>query len=659
MTIASWWCRAIAVVAALAVASTCAVAKPLPGQDGLPPELVIEDNPSLEVQARLLRSCIEWARQNQPRGGFLEGLKGLFSRKPTVLQVNVSDLSQHPGQFAGQLVAVHGLYEKISEQRGLFSSGTTELCYIAVPQSVRPVGFPDGSAEGLPTKVEGFVESEGGVPVIHATSIQPSGLLAVIRLGRVQELQAQRLEELSAAIAAEAGLQPGDIEVGIWRASGRYVVRVKALATRDGDKIRAVAGKALGLEPKQVELVDLEISRETQPSIITSVDKYQEAASTYAQIGGQLGSGHLYAFIPFASTHGALLEMQKLADRGGRKRAAKQLSRAWTPLTARDRRGKPLYYTWLQQADGKWQKVAVRDAIAKPLDSMNRQSIWYKLVELFVLLGGGNAAMGMILLAVISRVAIYPLTKKQLESAEKMKRLQPQIKKLQEQYKSDKQKFQEEFWKLCQANKVNPLGGCMPLLVQMPILILIYQGIRQYIVQFDKASFLWVHNLAQPDLILLLCYTASMVLFQQMTNKTNPTASMDPQQAQQQRMMTWMMPLMFFFFFRGLPAAFILYWLGTNVVYFLQQWLYMRQAAAHGEAVPVGAQASGSGAGGGFSGWMAKLMSSGQGEEGQPRSTQSKPSGQLSSYEEKKRAEAGKKLGREDEPKSKRRRGRR
>jgi len=123
MTIASWWCRAIAVVAALAVASTCAVAKPLPGQDGLPPELVIEDNPSLEVQARLLRSCIEWARQNQPRGGFLEGLKGLFSRKPTVLQVNVSDLSQHPGQFAGQLVAVHGLYEKISEQRGLFSSG--------------------------------------------------------------------------------------------------------------------------------------------------------------------------------------------------------------------------------------------------------------------------------------------------------------------------------------------------------------------------------------------------------------------------------------------------------------------------------------------------------------------------------------------------------
>jgi YidC/Oxa1 family membrane protein insertase len=155
-----------------------------------------------------------------------------------------------------------------------------------------------------------------------------------------------------------------------------------------------------------------------------------------------------------------------------------------------------------------------------------------------------------------------------------MQAIQPQIKELQKEHATDKQKFQEEFWALCQENDCNPLGGCLPMLVQMPILLFLYRGIHDYIVQFEGVSFLWVPNLAEPNMILLVLYTLSMVAFQKMAAKSQPTA--DPQQQQQQQMMAYMMPLMFFFFFQSFPAAFLLYWLGSNVIYFGEQAIFMR-----------------------------------------------------------------------------------
>ncbi|MCX7599232.1 MAG: YidC/Oxa1 family membrane protein insertase, partial [Armatimonadetes bacterium] len=132
---------------------------------------------------------------------------------------------------------------------------------------------------------------------------------------------------------------------------------------------------------------------------------------------------------------------------------------------------------------------------------------------------------------------------------------------------------------------VNPFGGCWPMLIQMPILIFVYQGIRGYIVRFSQSQFLWVRNMALPDLPLLIGYTASMVVFQQMANRMQPMPT-DERQRQQQQMMTWMMPLMFFFFFKTLPSAFILYWLASNLFYFGEQWLFryqVRRREARGE----------------------------------------------------------------------------
>ena len=233
-------------------------------------------------------------------------------------------------------------------------------------------------------------------------------------------------------------------------------------------------------------------------------------------------------------------------------------------------------------------------------------------------------------------MCIRDRTKKQLESQRRMQAIQPQIKELQQKYATDKQKFQEEFWKLCQENNCNPLGGCLPMLVQMPILIFLYRGIRDYIVQFDGQSFLWVSNLAQPNTILLILYTISMVFFQKMAAQTQPVT--DPQQAQQQKMMTYMMPLMFFFFFQSFPAAFILYWLGSNLIYFGEQALYLRKHHATEEGEGAGRSDEKSG---GFISAMLdsarRLREGGTNEEEQRR---------LPSFEEKRRQEKQRRRGR-------------
>jgi YidC/Oxa1 family membrane protein insertase len=258
--------------------------------------------------------------------------------------------------------------------------------------------------------------------------------------------------------------------------------------------------------------------------------------------------------------------------------AAKHYNAAWNVYVTGNQPGMRPHSVWVPDVRAaRWNRVGLREAIADPLDRLNSENFWYRFVDLFVTLCGRNAALGVLLLSLVVRLIIWPLTRKQLQSAEAMKRLQPQIKELQARFADDKQRFQQEFWKLCQANGVNPLGGCLPLIIQMPLLIMVYNGIRLYIVQFDRASFLWIPRLSGPDLPLLVAYTISMILFQKMTQRTNPQAVMDPQQEQQQKMMMYLMPLMFFYMFRTFPAAFILYWLATNIIYFIQQWAYTRK----------------------------------------------------------------------------------
>jgi YidC/Oxa1 family membrane protein insertase len=377
-------------------------------------------------------------------------------------------------------------------------------------------------------------------------------------------------------------------------------------------------------------LVDLRLGRvhELQGDYAGALATYEEAAS--------LAQGEGYEFAAFAQIRAAELTLNQLKDD---KAAQKLYAAAWQFYTKRDK-GQAVYNTWVQTSAGDWKAAAVSEVIADPLKKLNETGFWYKLVQGFVTVCGGtanpySAGLGLLLLALATRLLVWPLTKKQLASARDMQRLQPMMKALQAKHKDDKQKFQEEFWKLCQEHGVNPLGGCLPMIVQMPLLWLVYAGVRAYIVNLDHSTFLWVHSLAQPDLWLLGLYTVSQIAFGKVTQGQNPAAAADPAQKQQQQMMTYMMPVMFFFLFQSFPAAFMLYWLGTNLVYLGQQLLYNRMAPPlDTPLVPKPA-----GGGGGF---FAKMMSS----AGKPPEKEQPPSDQ--SYDARKAISEGKMTSKED-----------
>ncbi|MCD6359694.1 MAG: membrane protein insertase YidC, partial [Armatimonadetes bacterium] len=333
---------------------------------------------------------------------------------------------------------------------------------------------------------------------------------------------------------------------------------------------------------------------------------YQGAVEAYEQVAND----RMLAKTPlgaFARIRAADLAFEELRDE---KLARKHYSAAWQPYSISDRDGNSIYRTWRPVPDDGWETIEARKAIAGRLQQLNSKLVAYQIVDFFVRMAGGSHALGVILMAIVVRVAIFPLTKRQLDSSRRMQTIQPQIKELQKRYGDDKQKFQEEFWKLCQENNCNPLGGCLPLLVQMPILIFLYRGIREYIVQFDHTSFLWVRDLAQPDILLLVAYTVSMIFFQKMSSMTQPAA--DPQQQQQQKMMAYMMPIMFFFLFQSFPAAFILYWLGSNLIYLAEHWIFLRKSGHETEAKP--AAAGGETGKKGFASSMLKAINPGKAE---------------------------------------------
>lgn len=214
----------------------------------------------------------------------------------------------------------------------------------------------------------------------------------------------------------------------------------------------------------------------------------------------------------------------------------------------------------------------------------------------------GSYGWSIVLFAVIIKILLYYPTHQQFKSMKEMQTIQPEIKKLQEKYKKDPQKLQQEQMLLFKKHKVNPLGGCLPLLIQLPILWGIWSAITKHIDKFEKAYFLWINpalsekfdfmvpilkiplvgkSLAQPDFILLLLYALSMYLSQKITVT-------DPATAKTQATMTLMMPILFTFFLAKFPSALILYWLVFNILSIFQQILIMRQPATSSPSLVAG-----------------------------------------------------------------------
>ena len=196
-------------------------------------------------------------------------------------------------------------------------------------------------------------------------------------------------------------------------------------------------------------------------------------------------------------------------------------------------------------------------------------SIWQGLLDGFTWLieilyrFSGNYGMAIVLLTLLVRGVLWPLTWPQAVSARKMQDIQPQLQELQKKYKNNPDKLNQETMKLWQENGVNPAAGCLPLLLQLPILYGLYGALRVY-PQFVGAGFLWLADLSRPDSIFILPVLAAVTTLAQ-TWISMRTSAVSGAAGQQQRMMMIIMPLFIGWITFSLPAGLGVYFVVTNL----------------------------------------------------------------------------------------------
>jgi YidC/Oxa1 family membrane protein insertase len=183
----------------------------------------------------------------------------------------------------------------------------------------------------------------------------------------------------------------------------------------------------------------------------------------------------------------------------------------------------------------------------------------------------GNYGVAIILLTVIIKLLFWPLTQKSYQSMKSMQKLQPEMTKIREKFKNDKERLNREIMTLYKEKKVNPLGGCLPMVIQIPVFFALYKVLLHNIDLRHAPFFLWITDLSvkDPFYITPLIMGATMFIQQKMT----PT-SMDPKQAK----LFMLMPVVFTFMFLNFPAGLVLYWLVNNLLTILQQYRINRPA---------------------------------------------------------------------------------
>lgn len=174
----------------------------------------------------------------------------------------------------------------------------------------------------------------------------------------------------------------------------------------------------------------------------------------------------------------------------------------------------------------------------------------------------GNYGLAIILLTIGVKLATLPLTLKQYKSMKAMQILQPKMKEIQEKYKNDKERLSQEMVKFYKENKFNPLAGCLPLILQMPILFALFQMLmsKDLAPILSKESFLWITSLTAKDPILVVLMIGT-TFYQQLMVATDP----------QQKNMMLPMTLFLGFIAWGMPAGVLLYWVTTNALTIVQQ----------------------------------------------------------------------------------------
>ncbi|WP_447894762.1 membrane protein insertase YidC [Vreelandella sp. GE22] len=201
--------------------------------------------------------------------------------------------------------------------------------------------------------------------------------------------------------------------------------------------------------------------------------------------------------------------------------------------------------------------------------------LWFIANPLFWLLDKiqdivGNWGWSIVLLTVLVKTVLFPLSAKAYKSMARMRKLGPEMQRLKEMYGDDRQKMSQEMMKFYQKEKINPLGGCLPILVQMPVFIALYWMLLES-VELRHAPFMfWIQDLSVKDPYFILPILMGISMFvQQMLNPTPP----DPMQAKIMKML----PIIFTFFFLWFPAGLVIYWVVNNIISVAQQYFITRR----------------------------------------------------------------------------------
>ena len=199
----------------------------------------------------------------------------------------------------------------------------------------------------------------------------------------------------------------------------------------------------------------------------------------------------------------------------------------------------------------------------------------------------GNYGIAIIIVTFLMRIIVFPLTLKQEKSMKKMRDLQPELEKIKEKYKDNPQELQRRTAEIYKENGVNPLGGCLPLLIQMPIFVALYYAFIGDAIPAD-AKFLWF-TLKQPDRLFMLGKFAFNLLpilnvgvtFIQQKIMTSATSGQETNQ--QMQSMLYMMPLMMLFIFYNMPSGVTLYYLVSGALSLVQQYFILKGRSDDGK----------------------------------------------------------------------------
>lgn len=186
-------------------------------------------------------------------------------------------------------------------------------------------------------------------------------------------------------------------------------------------------------------------------------------------------------------------------------------------------------------------------------------------------LGFPNYGIAIIILTIAIKAILAPLTFKQIKSMKGMQELQPKMKEIQNKYKNDPKKAQQEISKMYKELGVNPLSGCLPLLVQMPFLIAIFYALQGYPYDPNYESFLWLPSLGDPDPIYVLPVLSAISTYI-MSKQTSTSGG----NAQQQKIMQIFMPLFIGYISLNFPSGLVIYWVVSNVFQLIQQFFIYR-----------------------------------------------------------------------------------